>query len=175
MLSQKNLQRRLQSSTRIELARDLHDSLAQDLVAIGFKLDLLLSDLPLRFRGAARDIRLDVTSATDKVRRELFALRDAESYYLEKLSNSAGKLELDIDGEITELRPELKRIIDELVRNAAVHSKGHKIKIAVTKHQITVSDDGQGMHGVSEMVDQLGGTMQITSTKFGTKVEIELP
>ena len=175
MLSQKNSQRRLQSSTRIELARDLHDSLAQDLVAIGFKLDLLLNDLPLRFRGATREIRLEVTAATEKVRRELFALRAAESDYAVELSKSAGKLRLEVDGEIEGLNPELKRIIDELVRNASVHSKGHRIKLKVTEHLIQVSDDGQGMHGVAELVEQIGGTMHITSNKSGTCVEIRIP
>ena len=175
MSLQRNSQRRFQSSTRIELARDLHDSLAQDLVAIGFKLDLLCAHVPASNRNEIRLIRQSVTAATKKVRKELFSLRDKDSDYQQQLADSAAQLNLIIDGEISALSPITRRIVDELVKNAATHSKGHNIEVAITDHLITVKDDGQGLHGVSELVDELGGILQISSTKNGTKVEIRLP
>jgi signal transduction histidine kinase len=172
MLSQKNLQRRLQSSTRINLARDLHDSLAQDLVAIGYKLDLLIADLPFNYRAKVREIRDLVTTATGQVRKELFALRATAEDQLDKINSSAMPLALDIQGDLSTLDSKRLRIVNELVRNAASHSKGRIIRLEITGDSLIVSDDGVGLFGVSELADQLGARLEISSSKEGTKVEI---
>ena len=175
MLLQKNSQRRSQSSTRIELARDLHDSLAQELVAIGFSLDLLIADLPIKYRNRARDIRFQVTQATQLVRRELFSLRQNESEYLSKLENQAGHLALNVSGDLSILSREAKRVVDELIRNAAMHSKGRNIELSISDEVIVVSDDGQGLFGVGELVESLGGKMNVFTGVNGTKVELRMP
>ena len=175
MLLQKNSQRRSQSSTRVELARDLHDSLAQDLVAIGYQLDLLINDLPLRHRASAREIRQAVTEATKSVRRELFALRDLNSDYQAELLSHAAPLHLQINGEISRLNPSTQRIVNELVKNAAQHSKGHNLKVDIQEKLIVVSDDGQGMLGIAESVENLGGQIYVSTNKSGTRIEIRLP
>ena len=175
MLLQKNSQRRSQSSTRIELARDLHDSLAQELVAIGFSLDLLISDLPHKYRNRARNIRFQVTEATQLVRKELFSLRQNESEYQSKLANQAGHLALDVSGDLSKLSREAKRVVDELIRNAAMHSKGRNIELSISDEVIVVSDDGQGLFGVGELVESLGGKMNVLTGANGTKVEIRMP
>jgi signal transduction histidine kinase len=172
MLSQKNLQRRLQSSTRINLARDLHDSLAQDLVAIGYKLDLLIADLPFNYRAKAREIRELVTMATGQVRKELFALRATAEDPLDQINRLAMPLSLDIQGDFSTLDSRRLRIVNELVRNAASHSKGRIIRLEITEDSLIVSDDGVGLFGVSELADQLGARLEISSSKEGTKVEI---
>ena len=175
MLLQKNSQRRLQSSTRTELARDLHDSLAQDLVAIGFQLDLLINSLPTQYRADAREIRLAVTDATNSVRRELFALRDIESDYQADLVSHACPLHLQVNGDVNRLSSIEKRILSEIVKNAADHSKGHNVIVNLKPHLISVQDDGQGIYGVSELVEEIGGEMKISSNRSGTRVEITLP
>jgi len=172
MLSQKNLQRRLQSSTRINLARDLHDSLAQDLVAIGYKLDLLIADLPFNYRANVKEIRDLVTTATGQVRKELFALRATAEDPLDQINSSAMPLALDIQGDLSTLDSRRLRIVNELVRNAASHSKGRNIRIEITEDYLIVSDDGVGLFGVSELANQLGARLEISSSKEGTKVEI---
>ena len=175
MLSLKNSQRRSQSSTRNELARDLHDSLAQDLVAIGYLLDLLINDLPVEYKSKSREIRFAVSDALNRVRRELFALRAPEGEYFNQLSNSAEPLQLLVSGELSELDKDTKRIVDELVKNAATHSKGHVITVEIGRGKITVKDDGQGLHGIGELVEELGGTLHIDSSRYGTRVEIQIP
>ena len=175
MLSQKNLQRRLQSSTRIDLARDLHDSLAQELVAIGYKLDLLIADLPFSSRAKTREIRDLVSAATDQVRKELFALRAIAENPVTQINRSAAPLSLDIEGDPSTLDLRKLRIVKELVLNAASHSKGRKIRLEITDHSLIVSDDGIGLFGISELVDELGAQLEISSTKAGTKVEIHFP
>ena len=175
MSSQRNSQRRSQSSTRVQLARDLHDSIAQDLVAIGFKLDLFIADLPSEFRAPARSIRLQVTEATSRVRKELYALREIDVNQIDKLAGAASPLSLKIDGQFEALNSTAKRIINELVNNAALYSKGHKIEVEISRTKITVKDDGLGMFGIGELVDEIGGRMHIDSNGHGTKVEIALP
>jgi NarL family two-component system sensor histidine kinase LiaS len=174
MLLQKNSQRRSQSSTRTELARDLHDSLAQELVAIGFAFDLLITELPLKYRGRARNIRMQITEATKLVRKELFSLRQNDSDYQSKLENQAGHLALKVNGDLSILSRDAKRVIDELIRNAAIHSKGRKIQLTVHENEIVVSDDGQGLFGVGELVESLGGKMNVLTGANGTKVEIRM-
>lgn len=174
MLLQKNSQRRSQSSTRTELARDLHDSLAQELVAIGFALDLLITDLPHKYRGRARNIRLQIAEATQLVRKELFSLRQNDTDYQSKLENQAGHLALKINGDLSILSRDAKRVIDELIRNAAIHSKGRNIQLTVHENEIVVSDDGQGLFGVGELVESLGGKMNVFTDANGTKVEIRM-
>ena len=175
MSSPRNSQRRLQSSTRIELARDLHDSLAQDLVLIGFQLDLLVAEIPLEFRAETRAIRFAVNEAIKKVRQELFNLRQLEAADESKLQTFANPLKLEVQGDLNSLTKSQRRIVDELVRNAANHSKGHQITVQISDCKIVVSDDGQGLYGISELVEDLGGALSITSTSNGTKVEIDLP
>lgn len=172
MLSQKNLQRRLQSSTRINLARDLHDSVAQDLVAIGYKLDLLIADLPFPSRNLASEIRELVTAATGQVRKELYALRTPAEAPLTQVSKAALPLCLDLQGDISTLDSKRLRIVNELVKNAANHSKGRSIRLEITDDSLVVSDDGVGLFGVSELVYELGARFEISCSKEGTKVEI---
>ena len=175
MSSPRNSQRRLQSSTRIELARDLHDSLAQDLVSIGFQVDLLIAEIPLEFRSEAREVRFAVNEAIKKVRQELFNLRQIEKSDQAQLQKQANPLQLEVQGDLDSLTKSQRRIVDELVRNAANHSKGHQITVQISDCKIVVSDDGQGLYGISELVEDLGGALSITSTSNGTKVEIDLP
>jgi signal transduction histidine kinase len=129
----------------------------------------------MQFRTEAREIRILVTEATNSVRRQLFALRDKQQDYQAELIKHASPLRVQINGDVCGLSEIEKRILSEIVKNASDHSKGHNVFIDLTEHQISVQDDGQGMYGVSELVDEIGGEMRITSNKSGTKVEIKIP
>ena len=63
---------------RLELARDLHDGIAQDLVALGYELDLLLgaTESTVESRREIRGLRFKVDGLISKVRHEMYALRD---------------------------------------------------------------------------------------------------
>jgi len=62
---------------RLDVARELHDGIAQDLVALGYSLDLLLAtdELPQSARSSIRGARLQVDELMRKVRSEIFNLR----------------------------------------------------------------------------------------------------
>lgn len=165
------MQARSKSSTRVQLARDLHDSLAQDLVAIGYKLELLTSKLPYRFRAEAREVRFLVSESTNRVRRELFALRSLERDSLTEFVELAKPLSVEVIGDLALLSAERKRIVEELIRNAAAHSKGRTIRVELNRNSIRVSDDGQGLFGISELVPE--GKFRVEVTQNGTAVEVE--
>jgi NarL family two-component system sensor histidine kinase LiaS len=59
------------------LARELHDGIAQDLVGVGYSLDLLLAnpETSIESRAQLRALRFTVTDLIDKVRREIYFLR----------------------------------------------------------------------------------------------------
>ena len=76
---------------------------------------------------------------------------------------------------VSKLNPSTQRIVDELVKNAAQHSKGHNLKVDIAEKLIVVSDDGQGMLGVAESVENLGGQIFVSTNKSGTRIEIRLP
>ena len=63
---------------RLDLARELHDGVAQDLVALGYELDLLLAaaDTQAPVRKGIRSLRFQVDEMITKVRREIYQLRE---------------------------------------------------------------------------------------------------
>ena len=65
------------SPERVRIARELHDGIAQDLVGIGYSLDLLLSEesLSKAARTDIRSTRFAVDELIGKVRREILHLR----------------------------------------------------------------------------------------------------
>jgi signal transduction histidine kinase len=65
------------SPERVRIARELHDGIAQDLVGIGYSLDVLLSEESLsnNARTEIRTTRFAVDELISKVRREILHLR----------------------------------------------------------------------------------------------------
>ena len=103
----------------------------------------------------------------------MFALRSNDETSL--LSNDTHSIPIEVSGDIAHLPKSQQRIIQELVRNAQLHSKGRLIKVSIEPKRIKVSDDGQGLFGISEQVAELGGAMSINCNQNGTMVEIKLP
>jgi NarL family two-component system sensor histidine kinase LiaS len=66
------------NSDRSRLARELHDGLAQELVAIGYKLDSVIGreTLDQNSRTELRRLRSTITAVIDQVRNEIFELRN---------------------------------------------------------------------------------------------------
>ena len=184
---------------RLELARELHDGVAQDLVALGYELDLLLAatDSQEPVRKGIRSLRFQVDELITKVRREMYQLREpnAESVQ-EKLANMARQIcgsrlarmeiaEFDIDSG---LGLEITAMAAELMRNSIRHSRGSEIEIELSQVEnhtyLEVRDNGEGgatmessrlgLIGVKERTEQLGGVFTFLSTSSGTRVAITL-
>ncbi len=187
------------NSARVELAREIHDGIAQDLVALGYELDLLLAKpgATAESRLEIRSLRFKVDALISKVRREMYALRDRQVMSLqEEISSIAHEIcgerltlqEIDSVSIPAEIHAELKSIAIELLRNAQTHSRASQIEILLQGAQdrtyLEVSDNGEGgavidtsrlgLIGVRERVQLLNGQFELISNERGTRVKITL-
>jgi two-component system, NarL family, sensor histidine kinase LiaS len=190
------------NSARIELARDLHDGIAQDLVALGYELDLLLgaTESTVESRREIRGLRFKVDELISKVRREMYALRDPQvTSFQEELKLLIKEIcgGLRVTQTISDIaipssyQSELKAIATELLRNAKVHSGASHIEVLLkgveNRTYLEVSDNGVGgaqvntshlgrlgLVGVKERVEQLHGQLEIISSENGTCIKVIL-
>ena len=192
----------MSNSARIELARDLHDGIAQDLVALGYELDLLLgaTESTVQSRREIRGLRFKVDELISKVRREMYALRDLKVIsFQDELKELIAEIcgDLEVTQTISQFsipssyQSELKAIATELLRNAKAHSGASHIEVLLkgveNRTYLEVSDNGVGgaqvntsglgrlgLVGVKERVEQLHGQMQIISSENGTCIKVVL-
>jgi NarL family two-component system sensor histidine kinase LiaS len=184
---------------RLQLARELHDGVAQDLVALGYELDLLLAtvDLQSPTRKGIRSLRFRVDELISKVRREMYQLREANDESVqEKISKAAREIcgDRQLRFLITDfaiepnLGIEITAMASELLRNSARHSRGSEIEIHLSQVEnhtyLEVRDNGEGgatldssrlgLIGIKERTELLGGTFFYSSDSSGTRVAITL-
>ena len=149
----------MSNPARLELARDLHDGIAQDLVALGYELDLLLgaTESTVESRREIRVLRFKVDDLISKVRREMYALRDPQvTTFQDALNQLINEIcgDLQVTQTISHFaipnsyQPELKAIATELLRNAKVHSRASHIEVLLkgveNRTYLEVSDNGVG-------------------------------
>ncbi len=193
---------------RSRIARDLHDSISQDLFSINLLaagLDKALpKESPLRaqvqglLRAAQstnremRALLLELRPAALDERGLIPTLRDLASTYSERLGIN---VELDLEPLRMEPAAELAglRIAQEGLANAVRHAQARTIRLELHGREgranITISDDGHGfdpkangttkglgLRLMRERVEEMGGTLDITSDEAtGTVVAASLP
>ena len=184
------------NSERTRLARELHDGLAQELAAFGYRLDQVIGDENLgnANRSTLRELRLSLTSVINQVRDEIYELRNNKSKeFHQQLSEqievllAGSEITFVIDGQINvkpEDKFELLRAIKELILDAKRHAICSRISIQLTPEAITIKDNGQGgvtkkensygIDGVKERLSLIGFKMQIISNAFGTIITISI-
>lgn len=172
------------NAERSRLARELHDGLAQDLAAIGYRLDSLIGDVTISdsARNNLRKLRFSISGVTNHVRNEIYNLRnDGELSLATLLQNQLNNLLLDtqikleIRGECKiseDKRYEVSRCLRELTINSKYHSGCSEILIHLSDRSITYQDNGSfasednsnptrnsyGLLGVSERLSKLNAT-----------------
>lgn len=191
-----------QSAARARLARELHDGIAQDLVGVGYCLDLLLAnpDNTVDARSQLRGLRFTVTELIDKVRREVYFLRQPSTLSLaDAIRNTAQtfctglELRIDIDAETqpldSELSYEIHRIAQEVLRNIAAHAQATSVTISLIQAEdvldLRISDDGVGgaeatgtRYGIQSIRDRalaINATVDIQSDSKGTRIWLRVP
>jgi signal transduction histidine kinase len=195
---------------RNRISQEIHDGLAQAFVGILMQLGATeehLEAAPLasvlkRIRDLARD-------GLSEARRSVLALRPTESragglaFALQQLaerSTVTGRVTCVFEGggAATKLAPEdeheLLRIAQEAVSNAVRHAQPSRVQISLAVDdeclQLSVSDDGCGMHELPELSAQhgfgltnmreraqaIGGEWQVISAPgAGTRIDVRVP
>jgi signal transduction histidine kinase len=183
------------SSDRARLARELHDGLAQELAAIGYKLDSVIGreNLDQNARKDLRRLRSTITALIEQVRNEIFELRnnsnrsfaEAVKSQLETLL-SGSEISYELQGECEIKKDEhyeLIRCIRELILNSISHSNCLNIQISLSDKSITYKDDGVfqetttnssfGLIGISERLTRIGGQLNRKESTFTIKLTLK--
>jgi two-component system, NarL family, sensor histidine kinase LiaS len=192
----------MSSPERLDVARELHDGIAQDLVALGYSLDLLLATegLPQSARSSIRESRLHVDELMRKVRSEIFNLRNQSQLSISSqiktlITQEYSDYELALDIEEVTAPPHLSHeiisIAGEILRNARAHSRATRIGITLypinNRIYLQICDNGiggaimkdgrWGMTGISERIARLGGSIVIennSDTDLGVRITLLL-
>jgi len=153
-----------QEDERLRVARELHDTVSQDLAALRLALERLSArpdDVRLAFR--IQDLEGQVSDMLDTVRRIMLDLRPgvldtmrflpALRWYLERVESRHGvRGNLTVDGEPRALEPErvvtLFRIFQECLHNVVQHAGADHVMVTIAYApngiSLMVEDDGHG-------------------------------
>jgi len=190
------------NAERIRLAQELHDGIAQDLVGVGYSLDLLLAapQTPVDTRIQLRTLRFTITEIVEKVRREMFQLRQplplplGQQIHTDALSICQGLAltlaisEVPLPDE-SEKAFEIGRISAELLRNVVMHARATSVHIGLSSDgdmiNLQVSDDGRGgaeesasrhgLAGIQERAERISATFNLKSDASGTHACLRVP
>jgi signal transduction histidine kinase len=173
-----------------QIARQIHDGIAQDLVALGYSIDQSLgaAELPTSTRTELRNLRFEVSELIEKVRREILNLRntapDLGDQAIAICGDRLGRVEL-----ATPLNQSLGSIAVELLRNADEHSGASVINLRTFSDEahtvIEVSDNGMGgiqmkadrfgLVGITEAVAELAGQVEFIDLAPGLLIRVSIP
>jgi signal transduction histidine kinase len=208
-VSRARLQERLSTiavgEDRERIARDLHDSVIQDLYAVGIGLQGIAERVQDTSAAATLEDAVDrLDRAVESLRAYIFELRSNRGRRqlderLQELVSRMGSaypaavtLEIGFAGlEDQRLEEEVYKIVTEALSNAFRHSGASSIEVAVQSDDdfcsVIVRDDGEGFDpaevsggmGLTNLTTRAqgrGGTVGITSdSSTGTTVEVKLP
>jgi signal transduction histidine kinase len=183
---------------RLRIARELHDGIAQDLVGLGYSLDLILADPHTNnaSRAALRKSRLDIDALISKVRMEILELRRNESpkFHIALsalITEICGDIETERDLEEVWLEQEIAHqlllISREILRNVSTHARATRLEVKLmhvnNRLFMEFFDNGiggahmsaerWGLIGVSERLQSIGAELTLES-KEGTRISILL-
>ena len=134
---------------RLRIARELHDGVAQDLVAMGYVLDIAIgrSSTSEQSRIDLRRIREDVTRINAMVRSEIFSLRTIKKV----------DVNIQLREVITSIFPSA-----ELAINSREHARATNLHIYLNGTEIRVIHDG-----IDEFPEEKTAILQNESPRFG--------
>jgi signal transduction histidine kinase len=186
---------------RTRIAKDLHDGISIDLVAIKLMLNKVskkldsseANEIENQLQKTLADIKSIIYGLTPPGL-ELFGLSAGLQNYITIINKtSAVKINLTFIGD--EIRDQssgsiIFRIIQELIANSLKHSNCDSIQIQMARSDeriiINYTDDGigfdpeqvrvgLGLSNIQSRVESLKGNIQLASGPTGTRYEIEIP
>jgi signal transduction histidine kinase len=153
------------NNERVALAQELHDGIAQELVALGFSIDQAISQSQEpEVKRSLRAIRFTTTDLIEKLRTQMHQLRSDEPLTDENAS--------------VDTMHELFRIVQETLRNIEKHAEADSIKIVIQddgKGGVTQKESSFGIRGLQERVAKINGEIHIESTSTGTTIGVTIP
>lgn len=150
---------------RIRLARDLHDSVLQELTAASLKLKAAGMSLPESARGALDGVAVVMAEQQRRIRLFVESSRDMESpplrFLSQSLAQSADELsdqwgcdialsvnppDMEASGD---LHRELRQLLSEATANAVRHGGATRVTVELNRAdqalRLTIADNGCGM------------------------------
>lgn len=202
---QERLRRVAVVEDRQRIARDLHDSVIQEMFAVGLGLQGLSQVVESEQAEATLLDAVDrLDHAVETLRKYIFELRrdpemsQALDTRLQQLVARMGSaypanvtlehsLQVPID---TFVEDEVLAIVTEGLSNALRHSAAESVEVTVqladAGHEIVIADDGHGfdmdeskggmgLENLRTRVENLAGRLTVTSSGTGTTITVELP
>ena len=184
-----------ESTLRLDLARRLHETLAQDLAVIGYKLDEIIgeSDLDKDHRLALRRIRFALIETTKSFRDQIYRLRlTSREQLVKQVLEILGEIELKADftyPEFDQLVEEgLSQVILEIARNTARHSKATYFYLSFKQIEesieFDIGDNGIGgvkpkdfrfgLASIDELLTQISTSYSSSSTRDGSSFKFQI-
>jgi signal transduction histidine kinase len=152
------------SSERVNLAQELHDGIAQDLVGLGFSIDAIIAhSTDQTSKEELRKIRFRISESIEKVRKELHALREPAVSF--------------VDQSVPDRKYQLERVLSEILLNIQEHSKATVLRIEISDNGIGGAHQKEGhfgLIGVQERIKNLNGDINIESSHHGTIIGIRV-
>lgn len=206
-ISTASLQDRLRVAGLLEererIARDLHDSIIQDIFATGLGLqNIAFTTSDEKVHAAVKEAVDNLNQTIEALRSFIYELRPQAVGFAERCSRMAGRLsrqfEIPVSVECDDLHgvddvvaEQIERIIREAVANALRHGSPTSVAIEVLRRPrrvlARVRDDGKGFDpstaergmGLDSMrlrAERLGGTLGLFSEPGeGTTVSLTVP
>jgi signal transduction histidine kinase len=201
-----------QETARAAIARELHDDVCQELVSVMLELSNLRSSGHVLGPGALEQLSQlhDTTSSVVAgVRRMSHDLHPAtlrllglaaavRAHCIEVERRNDVQVAFESEGELSSVHLDIAlclfRVVQEALRNAAVHGEARRIAVAIRRLEnvvaLTVTDDGRGFDvdaarqssgglglvSMEERVRLLSGTIEIVSQPTrGTTIVVHIP
>lgn len=140
---------------RLGLARRLHETLAQDLAAIGYRLDALIAEpLNIELRTEIREIRMEVMRVAQGFRDEIYQTRlhsrkDVSEFIAQNLHELSFSGDFNYPALNRDVDSKLNEVLIEIARNTSKHATARNfyLRYELTEDSLflTVGDDGIGM------------------------------
>ena len=202
---QERLRRVAVVEDRQRIARELHDSVIQEMFAVGLGLQGLSQIVESEQAEATLLDAVDrLDGAVETLRKYIFELRrdprispafDTRLQELVARMGSAYPATVTLDHSLSvpvasTLEDEMLAIVTECLSNALRHSGAESVQVSVrlteTGHEIVVADDGKGfdtglptsgmgLENLRTRVENMAGQLTVASFATGTTITVSLP
>lgn len=199
-LSQDEVRRLAGMAERERIGRDLHDSLGQTLSTVALKAELAqqladkntqaAAEQMQQVAGIARDALAQMREAVSGIRSAMLAAELASAKILMEMEGIQMQSEIDELPLAAEHETVLALGLREAITNVQRHARAGQVRVRLTHDEdsqqavMSIADDGRGgitrhgngLAGMAERIQALGGELQIESAKGrGTHLCLKLP